>query len=67
MLLPDHEPEVADGVDKGALCENVLSVGFLHFDEIGVDIVSSAPLEDDPAVVIGADIPIPVQVFVLWL
>lgn len=67
LLLPHHQPEVADGVDQGALRQYVLSVCLVNFDEVRVDVVGGAATEDDSAVVVGADVSIPVQVFVLRL
>lgn len=56
MLLPHHQPEVADGVFEGALAQNVLPLGAVQLHQIGIDVVDVLALEADPRVVVGVHV-----------
>lgn len=82
LVLPDHEPEVADRRLQWTLCQDVTATGLLHVHQTGIDVVVAAG-QADPAVVIcgtapvrrvsgvtiltGRDVPVPIQVPVLPL
>ena len=51
LVLPDHEPEVADRRLQRTLRQDVTAAGLLNFDETGIDVVVAAG-QPDAAVVI---------------
>jgi len=65
VLFPDHQPEVACGVRQWPLGQDVTSMCPFHRNKICIDVITWSLRKNHSAMIIGADISIPVQVLVL--
>lgn len=67
VLLPHHQPKVADGVLQRSLRQDVFAIGPFHLDQICVDIVDGAATQYNTRMVVWTDIAISIEPAVVWL